>query len=505
MRSRFTAVGGAIERAAPGAEDANARWSGTARAATANHLSSLEAVAPRMSKLRRCGVAVLVATLFATACHEESSRPPTVAPLVDTIFQVNIEGTLRVAALDPEGEALRFDFRFDPDPPSLAQERAGQPRIEAVVGGAVFSWTPAEADVRDAEQVVYGLTIMAADPQGLRAERSLQVTVQRGAVGRRTLRFVAPVGEGLVVAEPCAEVPIEVDSALPDDGVAIEVTAPPAAQCDVPDALCAPLMVAPDGPGKVKAISWCPTDAQLDRSVHHQLRIGARPIGADEPISRRYFLRFVRPDAAGCPGAPPRIEHAPPASLEGPLDLTLHARFSDDLGLKVPPVVVYAFEPETVPETAADLFGGAAAAFAIGEGDWSAVVPNPGLAEGEAGTLYYALLATDDDDAERTRCDHTAVSEIYAIDVRGGAAGQMGNAPCTPCRADAQCGGADDLCVPLLEGDALCTRACDPGAADSCGRDEVCVRVESVEGRAASQCAPADLDCGRACMPDALE
>ncbi|MCB9529558.1 MAG: hypothetical protein H6701_14420 [Myxococcales bacterium] len=451
----------------------------------------------RLARALHRATLVALATAVATACAPHDNHPPTFAPLADATFRVDVGGTLRVEATDPDDDRITYTVALDPVPPSAA---LGAPRLEAIGGGALFSWNPTAQDAPSAD-TPYRATFTATDEHGAAATTTVTLTVQPRRSTPDPLRFAAPDGDGLLLLGDCVDaLPITV-TGRPDDAVAITLEQPPAARCD--GAKCNPVTLTPDGPGAHKTLSWCPTPAQLADAVHHPLRLDARALQGDDSVSKRYFLRFHRPAAPGCAGAPPVIRHTPPDPVEGPLDYVITAEIDDDLGIKTAPIVAYAFDPDTAPHSPRDLDGWSAVQLTRVDGTdrWQAAIPNLGLAPGDKATLHYALFATDNDDPTATRCDHAAEAGPFTLEVRGGD-DATAYAPCAPCRSDRQCGGETDRCVPLFAG-AFCARGCAEQA--DCAPGETCAEIQSLDGVTARQCVPVDGDCGQLCIADRYE
>lgn len=460
--------------------------------------------APRRSACRALawGVSVGVACLVATGCDEPHNTPPTLAPVADLALRVDVGGTLALEASDPDGDRLEYAFVLDPAPPSQRDGSVGAPQLDVIGGGALFRWVPTAADAPEVP-VSYGATFVVTDARGARVERSATITVTPRAEAPPPMRFVRPRADGVVALGACVDgLEIDVDpGGRADESVALTVEQPPVARCD--GAACPQVTLAPGGPGAHKALSWCPSPAQLDVAVHHPMQLDARALQGDDQIRKRWFVRFHRPTAANCPGMPPVVRHTPPEPVEGRLDYVISAEIEDDLEIKAAPVLAYAFDVER-PASPLDVDGWAAAQFnLVGDGPrWQATIPNRELAPGEEATLTYVILVTDNDDPDSTRCDHAVEAGPFEVVVRGGDGDEEAYAPCSPCLNDAQCGGGDDLCVSLPDGD-YCARRCE-GQAD-CGEGEACIETKSIEGNAGRQCLPVAGDCGQLCTADRFE
>lgn len=444
-----------------------------------------------------------VAAAVATGCDGPRNHPPVFTATPDTALRVDVGATLRIEAHDPDDDRITYTVALDPVPPSTLAEAAGAPRLEPIGGGALFSWNPTTADAPTAD-TAYRATFTATDEHGARAHQTITLTVQPRRDTPDALRFVTPTSEGLLLTGECLEA-LPIIIAAPgraEDSVTLALEQPPIARCET--GKCTPVTLAPAGPGLTKTLDWCPTPTQLDAAVHHPLRLDARSLQGDDSVSKRFFVRFHRHAAPGCPGAPPVIHHEPPDPIEGQLDYVITAEIDDDLEIKTAPIIAYAFDPEVIPSHAADIDGWPAVQLnRIDATDrWQAAIPNLGLEPGETATLYYAIFATDNDDPDATRCDHAAEAGPFALEVRGGDADMTTYAPCAPCRSDRQCGDDADHCVPLFGG-AFCAQACDSQA--DCATGETCAEVASVDGATARQCVPGNGDCGQICIADRYE
>lgn len=457
------------------------------------------------------GIIVGVATLVATGCDGPRNQPPSLAPIEAQVVRVDVGTTVRLEAMDPDGDPIELSFAFAPEPASLAEASGGAPRIDPIADGGIFSWTPIAADAADGPRT-YTVTFTATDAAGATGTAAVELTVEPRPEAPGELRFVEPVGEAVLSRGECVEAGIRVEGrGHADEAVLIEMEVPEAADCDMAGAKCEPLMLEPAGPGMEKTLVWCPTTEQLGDSAQHSVRLVARSLGGDVMASKRLALRFHREAAPGCPGAPPTIDHLPPESIEGPLDYVITARIDDDLGLKVAPMLAFDVQrgegleqgEREQDEAEVAALGWPAVPFARQDGDrWQTAIPNLNLLEGERAVLRYAIFAIDDDDAESTRCDHATASPVYTLEVRGGHEPEAGYGVCANCRSDEQCGGPNDLCLQLFDG-AFCGRGCE--AHDDCDAGELCAEYASVDGVTAFQCVPADGDCGQVCRPDMFE
>ncbi len=441
-------------------------------------------------------ISVALATALAIfGCAEEENRPPVLVPLADAEFRVNQPDQIQIFASDPDGDPLTFDFELDPEPRTRTEGITGRPQIQGGRDSALFFWTPGIADAGEGQFMDYGLTIIVKDDRGAKASERINLRVlNEGVGGSGTLRFVEPPGAGMahdLSQRNCVDelrVLVKADN-IPNDEVEItlEEPAPPGATLS--------------GNGKERVFFWCPDEATLDQSLSHTIIFSARRKGGDTAVTKRFTVRFQRTAGAGCAGDPPTIEHRPPGSFSGPLNYEIEAVITDDVGFKEPPYVLFTSED---PGESVDTSGWQTANFAQGDsGRWIAAVPNLGLADGETARVWYQIVATDNDDPDSTRCDHTTRSDVFSFGATGGGGG--GGAQtygfCEACVTDEQCGGPDDRCV-FLRSESFCGRSC---GGSQCGENEGCYEVESVDGVVSNQCLPVDLNCGQICTADALE
>ena len=220
-----------------------------------------------------------------------------------------------------------------------------------------------------------------------------------------------------------------------------------------------------------------------------------------EPTTKNYLVVLRRRPKQDCPGEAPVIEHTP-QDHGSPLDITITAEVSDDIGIKREPILYHGLEDPAVdgdvdfsklmPVTM-ELASGDASA-----GSWTATIPNPvaGESEGASATLYYVLSAGDNDDAKGD-CDHLTdapADGVFSVKVTN-TGGSGGAEACAPCSADVQCGGANDLCVHEPQHDAaFCAVACGDG--ETCPEGYICGDgVVSVDDVAAAQCRPVSQSC----------
>ncbi len=437
--------------------------------------------------------------LCLVGCAGSGNKPPVFNPTPDRTFTVNVPGTIDLLAYDPDGDPLTFSYTLDP--PALAAMGAAGAKpsiVPTIPGRAVFAWTPGIADAGMTDQLRYRLTFVVRDNDGAKAELTIALTVVNPGLGPTGLSFVEPPGAGAAVdltRTACIDMmPVSVRADLVAEGeVELKLAEPVPAAAN---------LYPPDN-RKAKHLNWCPTAEQLDKSLTHTLVFEARRQGDDTPVTKRFIVRFKRNAGANCPGEAPRVMHTSSGELRGPLNYDIRATISDDVGFKSPPILSFSAEPLPVGQPVDTSSWQIVEFQSEGEDRYVASIPNLNLLDGERRTLHYVVTATDNDDPEGTGCDHSTESELFALDVVGGASadGQTYGV-CASCVADVQCGGPEDHCVPL-RGEHFCGRACDQ--ARPCDAGQQCVQTESIDGERASQCVPADGNCGQLCLPDTLD
>ncbi len=448
-----------------------------------------------LRSLLRSGVAVVVAAALSTGCAEENNSDPVLVPLDDTTFRVNQQGVITIRATDPDGDPLTFSHTLDPEPRTQTMGETGQPQLL----GNIFVWTPGIADAGDAGLLEYALTITVEDDQGGSVSETLTLrVVSEGVGGSSALRFIEPPGAGMAV---------DLSQKACIDELRVRVKADAVPDQDVEVFLCPPV---PDGArlsgaekGKERVFFWCPSEEQLDRSLSHLVTFCTREVGGDAVVQKRFSIRFQRTAAAGCAGAAPVITHRPPGTFSGPLNYEIEAIITDDVGFKDPPFVQFTVGPDPGPNP--DTSGWQVVNMTPHEEDdsWTASIPNLNLPDGESANVHYQIVATDNDDPDGTRCDHTSRSALFRFTATGGGGGGGASTYgfCEACVGDEQCGGAEDRCM-LLRGESFCGRSCEN---TDCSDGQQCYEFESIDGVVSPQCLPIDLNCGQLCVADAHE
>lgn len=395
----------------------------------------------------------------------------------DQLVAVGSELVLSLRATDPDGDTL--EYSFSADVPDLG-DRATVSRTPA--GDGTFRWRPVAADVG-----VWHFDFTASDGDNA---TTVPVTIEvRSAIGDATTPvFRQPLGTGTTLdlaVRDCVDLEILVED---QDSVMVTIAQ------EAPAVEGATL----DQTGPFAATwHWCPTRDQIDAEDRYTLTLSADD-GDNPKTLKNYLVVLRRPPPMNCPGSAPVISHTP-MNASQLVDLTIDAMITDDLGLKQPPLLYFTTTPPASPpdlgtmtQVTMLLLDGT-----MTSGTWAADVPNPvaNLPQGATRTLYYVIVANDDDDPVGA-CDHetrspAATAHQMTVTNPGGS-GNLG--PCATCSADIQCGDADDNCVRVGQAD-YCLRSC-TGPAD-CAAGYTCSAspVTSVDGVAARQCVPSSGSC----------
>lgn len=449
--------------------------------------------------MRKPCLPVALATLVAaTAVTSGGCGPtgaaPSIDPLEDQVAYVGSEFTLQMRASDMEGGDLSFSFNSNV--PSLGERAELRPYGDG--SSAVFRWTPLATDVG-----MWAFDFTVTDGDHLVTE-TVQIEV-RSSVGQNGAPiFREPLGTGTTLdlsVKTCLDLSIVVEDA---DSGQVEITQEePAIEGATLDQT---------GPF---AADWhfCPTPEQISAQDRYMLVLGAKD--EENPKTQKNFLivlrRTPKPD---CPGDAPAVFHTP-ADESTLVGLTIVADITDGAGLKGAPLLYYSSTPPSDPvdvgamtQTTMLLLSGN-----MSNGTWGADVPNP-VASGGMGdmaTLYYVIVAQDNDDIEGD-CDHLTqapATGAYQMTVTNpGGSGGLGL--CAACTADVQCGGAGDNCVRMgAAGEYFCFTAC--SADTDCEADYYCSisSFASIDGVMARQCIPNSYSCGPppppVCIDDTYE
>ncbi|MBI4704446.1 MAG: hypothetical protein HY744_25365 [Deltaproteobacteria bacterium] len=445
--------------------------------------------------MRSCPLVLLALLPLALLGCGADNQPPTLDPLVDgqKAF-VNQEFVLRLTAQDPDGDPLAFEFASD-----LAgvHNRAGITTSGS--GTALFHFTPLLADLGD-----WHFDFIVSDGED-EARQTISISVAQLGEGSGAPVFVQPLGSGTTFdlqKQDCKQQPFEVPVAVEDPDSASVVI-------DHEEPRIAGSEMTQTGPMTARW-TFCPSPQQVTESDRYTLILSADD-GQNRKTLKSYLIVLLGGSNPQCPGEAPAIEHTP-EDFAGVVDVPVSAQVSDDQGLKYEPLIFYS---TAHPGSPPDLGGMTQLTMTLVGGDmqsgsWEAEIPNPvaNEPEGSSASLYYAILAQDDDDAQGS-CDHTALApdgDVYEISVtNSGGSGGLGL--CEPCTADVQCGGEGDNCVFMGDGH-YCFQACS-GDGD-CPDDYYCSYTEftSIDKAKARQCIPDSYQCqggGGQCQDDAGE
>jgi hypothetical protein len=407
----------------------------------------------------------------AQGCGSEENGAPVLQPIGPQEVAVGTELQIALRASDPDGNSITFSYKTDID----ISDRAGiQP---GGAGTAIFSWVPIGSDVG-----IHPLTLIASDGSD-QGKQTIEVNVKSAIGGAGTPIFRKPLGTGTTLdlsVKGCVDVPIEIEDS---DTVDVQIGQEP------------PLIdgATLNASGSTGTWQWCPNSAQIDGGELYPLVLSAYD-GDHAKVLKDYLIVLQKGGGANCPGEGPVITHSP-SDQSTSLDLAIDATVTDDLGLKYEPLLYYSdVDPGPTPDLGAMT---QLTMFDFG-GIWTVDIPNPVAAAppGSSATVYYVIVARDNDDKEGD-CDHTTRSPptgAHAMNVTSsGTSG--GLTECKSCSSDVQCGGADDNCF-YIGSQTFCGSSC--GSDFDCPLDYLCSAspLPSVDGALARQCVPLSGKCG---------
>ncbi|MCA9715241.1 MAG: hypothetical protein KC468_11225 [Myxococcales bacterium] len=410
-----------------------------------------------------------------------SAQAPALDSINDQQVAVGEELVIELSATDEDSDALTYSVSSQSSGLTEAGELMTRPD-----GSSVFRWRPTAADVGS-----WFVDFTVSDG-ALEDTETIVVEVLQVAAGVAAPVFRAPLGAGTTLdlaKQECVAVDIVVeDPDTPQVAITQASTVIDQASLTIETGLSAQW-------------SWCPTAAQLEDTDRYLLVLAADDL-EHAPTTKNYLIVLRRRPKQDCPGEGPAIAHTP-KDHGSPLDVVITAEVSDDIGIKREPILYYGLEDPVGGDGAVDFASLTPVTMALGSGDakagtWTATIPNPvvGEAEGASASVYYVISASDNDDAQGD-CDHlTDAPESGAFVISVTNSGESGGAaPCAPCSADAQCGGAQDLCVHEPQHDAaFCAVAC--GEGKTCPDGYVCTEgVTSVDDVSLAQCRPASQSC----------
>ena len=334
--------------------------------------------------------AFLWLALGLAACS--TNQPPQVLPIVAQTAYVGSRFELRVQGYDPEGETLVYSFACA----TLKLEgRAKIIRLSA--GEALFTWTPLASDVG-----VHQVDFTVSDGQEWDAE-SVTVTVKPGTNPDTAPVFRKPLGEGTTLdlkVNTCIKLEVEVED-------------PDSTKVDLRQ--LTPLTGSSfKATGAYRAMfSWCPSAAQAAKQ-RHVLELSADD--HDNPAVIKSYTVLIRSKLPiNCPGTAPKILHTAPGPKTTLEDIKLSAVITDDIGLKGKPLLYYTTKkPDNVQSLDYSKLSQVTMkqlAPTTKPTTYTGYLPNPvkTLAAGQTRTVYYVVVAEDDDDA-KGNCDHRTQS-----------------------------------------------------------------------------------------------
>ncbi len=409
---------------------------------------------------------------------------PVFGEVRDQVAFVGSALSIPITADDPDGDELQY--AFDSSLKTLCGNGGCRAGIVKDKGEAFFRWVPQADDVGS-----HQFRFFVTDGKYV-SEVSMAIEV-RSSVGYNGLpRFVQPLGAGATLdlgKNDCFDFDVIVDD--PDSpGVGISAAPPVVSGLSLRKQ-----------DGFSARLRWCPTRAQALSSGLHAIVLLADD-ATNPPTEKDFSLVLRRPAKPECVGQPPVIQHTV-QDWNGAGDIPLVARVRDDSGLKHPPIIYYW---NTKPQNPDDLTRAKQVSMSMTsgttrEGIWTAMLPNP--TAGSTSTLtervYYKIAAVDNDDP-RGSCDHTSenpVTGVHELQVQPSAPDVVADGKsCEVCRADAQCGASEDLCVRMgTRGASYCLMSCVSDA--DCEAGFVCSKtpVTSVERKMGRLCTPLEESC----------
>lgn len=431
-------------------------------------------------------VLTLAAALLLTACG--GGAAPELAGLSDQHVAVGQELTLELVGTDADGDALQYTFRSE-----LLDVASRAAITVSPSGNGVFRWRPLAADIGSWP---FDFTVSDGDH-----ETTQTITIEvKSAIGDQTAPvFRQPLGSGTTLdlsVRTCLDLEI-----LVEDQDSVEVTIAEV-EPRVEGATLTPTTAF------TATWHWCPSRDQITGDDQYTLTLSADD--GDNPPTIKNYLVVLRSPQQNCPGSAPVVTHTP-ANVSQLVDLTIDAAITDDMGLRAAPLLYWSTtNPGADPDLATmqqvtmlQITGD------LRSGTWAADVPNPvaTMPMGSQATIYYVIVASDDDD-EVGNCDHTTEAPATAsYQMRVTNPGGQGNlGVCSSCSADIQCGGAADNCVHV-GADDYCLKNCQTQA--DCPANYTCptAPVTSVNGVSARQCQPLSGSCTatQTCTDDSFE
>jgi hypothetical protein len=423
-----------------------------------------------MDRARILGISLLAAIL--AGCGPDLA--PQLSPLNDVSGYVGSEITIMLRA----NAASHLDFDYAaPDIMDL-KSRPEHPTVTSYGDGtAIFRWTPLGRDVGN-----WAFDFSASDGRAAGHE-AVRITVDP-AGGARGPVFRSPTGTGSTLdlnVHTCFNIDV-----LVDDPEVTRVTL--ALGEGAPDG--ANLTQTSDFEGH---LDWCPTAAQIAGQDRWPIVFTADD-GTNPVSQKRYVLVLLTPPKPDCPGMAPNIMVTPPGDQTTLANIAVVATVTDDVGIKGNPLLYFSTTaPGSPPDlsrmTMVDMTRTSGSAQ---NGTYGGTIPNPEAASGGSATVYFVIVAQDNDDPAGA-CDHTSQVGAFSFVVTAGG-GQV--VPyCGSCVADTQCG-EGNLCVRLgTSSDSFCMADCSGGQA--CPSSSTCsaAPITSVSGGSRRQCVPDTGSC----------
>ena len=430
-------------------------------------------------------------TMTRTACLAtlvacSGGNAPELSGLSDQVAQVGTEFKLDLNGTDPDGDRLSYDFRA-----ADLDMVDGRAMVTVSPSGAgVFRWTPIAADVGQ-----HAFDFVVSDG-GNETTVTINIDV-RSAIGSATSPiFRQPLGSGTTIdlaAKQCVDLDIVVED---QDTAQVDIVQE--------EPLIEGATLEPQD-GQTAKWHWCPSRAQEGDSRYTLV------LAADDgqnPKTVKNYLVVLRGTGGGsnCPGGSPSITHTA-ANETTRLDLKPSATIADDKGLKDAPLFYYSTtNPGSTPNLSAmTQLTMTKVSGSLTSGSWAPTIPNPvaSAADGQTKTIYYVIVADDNDDL-MGNCDHSTQSQVYTMTVTAG--GSSTAALCGSCTADSQCGTGNECVYMGSMGDSYCLQGCGGGCATgyTCSASP----IYSVDGKSAYQCVPQSGSCQAptgACMDDSWE
>lgn len=392
---------------------------------------------------RRCLFPLSLLALLGLAVGCSGNAPPEFSYLGPQRAYVGARFQLQITAVDPDRDPLQFSVSC----PTL--NLAGRARILPAGEGALLTWTPLAADVG-----VHLFEFVASDGSA-QDTVTVELTVKPASVADSAPVFRKPLGEGTTLDLSQAScITFEVVVEDPDSAKVELRQEQPIAGSKLTTS------------GALRAVfRWCPSAAQAS-----QQRYVVHLVADDHdnaPVHKYYAILLRSGLPQNCPGDAPVIAHTPPGAQYTTSDLLLKATITDDKGVKGRPVVYYTTQaPSSGSGTGPVNYAGFSQVSmspdsAVTSG-FRATVPNPltgSTSETGPQTLYYVIVAEDDDDQSGS-CDHRTVapsSGTYSVTVSAPKGSSCSSSK--TCSAGQVCSGGScvsDACTPTdKNGDKL--------------------------------------------------